>query len=43
MHWLRKTLMGSLLLVCASQLHAQQDISGVWEGVLTVGTNEIDV
>lgn len=43
MHWLKKTFIGSLLLVCASQLQAQQDISGVWEGVLAVGTNEIDV
>lgn len=43
MQWLRKTLIGSLLLLCASQLQAQQDISGVWEGVLAVGTTEIDV
>ena len=43
MQWLKKTLIGSLLLVCTSQLQAQQDISGVWEGVLAVGTNEIDV
>jgi len=43
MQWLRKTFAGSLLLVCASQLQAQEDITGVWEGELAVGANTIDV
>ena len=37
------TFAALLLLICSGQLHAQADISGVWEGVLVVGPNEIDV
>jgi hypothetical protein len=42
MHRLIHFIAASLLLLSSSLL-AQEDISGVWEGVLVVGTTEIDV
>ena len=43
MQKLMKIAAAILLTLGTSQLHAQADISGVWEGVLAVGANEIDV
>ncbi len=43
MNTLKRIAAGCLVLLTTTVLHAQQDISGVWEGVLVVGTTEIDV
>jgi|GEM_PF-1524709 len=43
MKWIIKSIISSILLATIAHVTAQDDISGVWEGVLAVGTTEIDV